>query len=118
MYSYVTYLGLEYGAEGDDALWFLLGCECLFALVSRPPPGEIFPASVLSECSIAGGGRFGPSSLVTLTIPPRLPRPRLSRAATTPYQLIRGAGAHPPPASSQPDTLTTHTLIHFFRNYV
>lgn len=104
----VTYLGLEYGEEGEDALWFLLGCECLFAFESRPPPGDILPASALRECSMAGGGRVEPSSLVTLK-----PWIRVSPClATAPYLLIRGAGAHPPPASSPPDTLT-HALTTF-----
>ncbi|KAL4715320.1 hypothetical protein ACJJTC_004772 [Scirpophaga incertulas] len=102
--SICTYFGLEYGDDGDIVLWFLFGCVCLFAFVSRPPPGDILPASAFSECSIAGGGRFEQSDLVTLM--PRLLVVGALRRATVPYLLIRGAGAYPPPASSPPDTLT------------
>lgn len=63
---YVTYFDLEYVVDGDDALWFLFGCECLFAFESRPPPGDILPASAFNECNIAGGGRWVPSGLVTV----------------------------------------------------
>lgn len=107
-----TYFGFEYGDDGASALWFLFGCECLLAFESRPPPGDILPASAFRECSMAGGGRYR-TSLVTL-----MPLLRLSpwlRRATAPYLLIRGAGAHPPPASSPPDTVT-HTLTRYEYN--
>lgn len=93
---------------------------CLFAFVSRPPPGEILPASAFSVCNMTGGGRLSPSDLVTLMSRPRLSR-RCCLGATAPYLLIRGAGAQTPPASSPPpDSLTnahTHAqrkCLHFY----
>lgn len=111
-----TYFGFAYGDDGEDALWFLFGWLCLFAFVSRPPPGDIFPASAFSEFSMAGGGRFLAGGLVTLLA--RLSLSRVLRRASLPYLLIRGAGAHTPPASSPPDSLTrahTHTMFAFFK---
>lgn len=114
---FITYFGLEYGDDGDDALWFLFGCVCLFAFESRPPPGDILPASAFSECSmVQGGGRWLPSGLVTVKTCSRLTRARYQ--PHTPYLLIRGAGAHPPPASSPPDAVTAHTLTDFFLSNV
>lgn len=102
----VTYLGLEYGDCGDMcALWFRLGCEGLLAFVSRPPPGEIFPASAFSEWSMAGGGRRLRCGLVTLLSQPGLVHPLPARRPSYLYLQIRGAGAPTPPASSPPDAI-------------
>ncbi|CAH2232708.1 jg5332 [Pararge aegeria aegeria] len=95
-----TYFVLEYGDDGDEDLWFLLGCECRFAFVSRPPPGDILPASAFRECSMTGGGRL-PSGLVTM-----MPRHRLRLRYQPPPYLLISAVARPPPASSPTPTNT------------
>lgn len=86
------------------SLWFRLGRLGRFALLSRPPPGDILPASAFRVWSIAGGGRGGRCSLVTLPSRPGLEHPR--PALRPPYLQIRGAGPHPSPAASPPDVIT------------